>query len=62
MVEEIRNQNKADLENIQDKVAAAMTKKKEIIEELQEELRLRGLQIAKLKEVMDKQRRDLLLK
>ena len=31
------------MENIQEKVSAAMTKKKEVIEQLTEELRLRDL-------------------
>ena len=53
-VELIRQQNKQDLETIQDKVAAAMNKKKEVIEQLNEELRLRDLQIVKLREVMEK--------
>lgn len=59
-VELLKSQNKHDLETIQEKVAAAMTKKKEVIEQLQEELRLRDLQISKLREVMDKQRNQML--
>jgi hypothetical protein len=39
-----------------------MLKKKEIIEALHEEIKLKDLQIVKLKEMMDKQRRELLLK
>ena len=38
-----------------------MNKKKEIIEELAEEVRLKDCQISKLKEVMEKQRKELLL-
>ena len=37
-----------------------MNKKKEVIDQLTEELRLRDLQIVKLREVMDKQRNELL--
>ena len=59
-IEMIKTQNKNELELIQERVAAAMNKKKEVIEELSEELRLRDLQIVKLKEIMDKQRKDLL--
>jgi hypothetical protein len=33
-----------------------LAKKKEVIENLQEELRIKDLHIAKLKEVMDRQR------
>jgi hypothetical protein len=39
-----------------------MQKKKEIIETLHDEIKLKDLQITKLKEMMDKQRRELLLK
>lgn len=39
-----------------------MEKKKDIIDTLQEEVRLRDVQIAKLKEIMDQQRRELLLR
>lgn len=53
-VEMLKQSNKHDLETIQEKVAAAMTKKKEVIEQLTEELRLRDLQVVKLREVMDK--------
>jgi len=42
-MDHIRQQNKVELENIQDKVHAAMTKKKETIEQLGEEIRLRDL-------------------
>mmetsp|Transcript_26687 Transcript_26687/g.35716 ORF Transcript_26687/g.35716 Transcript_26687/m.35716 type:complete len:148 (-) Transcript_26687:74-517(-) len=59
-MELLRQQNKNDLETIQEKVAAAMTKKKEVIEQLTEELRLRDLQIVKLREVMEKLRSQML--
>jgi len=53
-IELLKQSNKNDLETIQEKVAAAMNKKKEVIEQLTEELRLRDLQIVKLREVMEK--------
>ena len=53
-MELIKQQNKHDLETIQEKVSAAMNKKKEVIDQLTEELRLRDVQIVKLREVMDK--------
>lgn len=56
----IKTQNKQDLETIQEKVGAAMNKKKEVIDQLTEELRLRDLQIVKLREVMERQRQELL--
>ena len=59
-LEMVKAQNKHDLETIQEKVAAAMNKKKEVIDQLSEELRLRDVQIVKLREVMDKQRNELL--
>jgi len=37
-----------------------MNKKKETIEELADEVRLKDAQVIKLKEMMEKQRRDLL--
>jgi len=37
-----------------------MNKKKETIEELVDEVRLKDAQVIKLKEMMEKQRRDLL--
>ena len=42
-LELVKSQNKHDLETIQEKVAAAMNKKKEVIDQLTEELRLRDL-------------------
>ena len=42
-IEMIKIQNKNELELIQEKVAAAMNKKKDVIEELSEELRLKDL-------------------
>ena len=59
-IEMIKAQNKSDMENIQEKVSAAMNKKKEVIEQLTEKLRLRDLQVVKLREVMEKQRNELL--
>ena len=59
-IEMIKIQNRNELELIQEKVAVAMNKKKEIIEELGEELRLKDLQVIKLKELMEKQRKDLM--
>ena len=53
-VDLLKSQNKHDLETIQEKVSTAMTKKKEVIEQLTEELRLRDLQVIKLREVMDR--------
>lgn len=57
----MRNENKNDLELIQEKVQAALGKKKEIIEELTEEIKMKDLQVIKLKEMLEKQRRDFLL-
>lgn len=59
-IEMLKQSNKDDLETIQEKVSAAMNKKKEVIEQLSEELRLKDLQIVKLREVMNKQRNELL--
>ena len=53
-IEMHKQQNRNDLETIQEKVAAAMNKKKEVIDQLTEELRLRDLQVMKLREVMEK--------
>ena len=59
-IEQIKSQNKHDLEMIQEKVGVAMSKKKEVIDQLTEELRLRDLQIVKLRDVMERQRKELL--
>ena len=59
-MELLKTQNKNELEMIQDKVQAALVKKKEVIDALAEELRLKDLQISKLREMMDKQRKDFL--
>ena len=53
-IEQLKNQNKNDLEVIQDKVQAAMTKKKEIIDALHDENKLKELQVIKLKEMLEK--------
>lgn len=60
-LDQLKAQQRVELETIQSKVAAAMEKKKEIIESLSEEIRMRDLQINKLKQVMDKQRQEMLL-
>lgn len=60
-IEQLKNANKHDLEMIQEKVQAAMGKKKEIIDALHEEIRMKDLQVIKLKEMLDRQRRELLL-
>ena len=60
VIEQIKSQNKHDLEMIQEKVGVAMSKKKEVIDQLTEELRLRDLQIVKLRDVMERQRKELL--
>lgn len=44
-LDQLRVQHKADMETIQEKVQAAMEKKKEIIEVLHEETRMKDLQI-----------------
>ena len=59
-VEQLKNQNKADLEMIQDKVQTALQKKKEIIDTLHDELKIKDMQVVKLKEMLEKQRRELL--
>ena len=53
-MELLKTQNKNELEMIQDKVQAALIKKKEVIDALLEELRLKDLQINKLRDMMDK--------
>lgn len=57
----MKTANKNDLELIQEKIQAALAKKKEIIDSLHEEVKLKDLQILKLKELLEKQRRELLL-
>ena len=42
-VEQLKNQNKNDLEMLQDKVQSAMAKKKEIIDALHEENKVKDL-------------------
>jgi hypothetical protein len=59
-MEQLKAQSKNDLEMIQEKVQAALLKKKEIIDTLHEELRIKDLQVIKLKEMLEKQRRELL--
>ena len=59
-MELIKSQNKHELAMIQDKVQATLIKKKEVIDTLAEELRLKDLQIGKIREMMDKQRKDFL--
>ena len=60
-VEQLKNTNRNDLEMIQEKVQMAMAKKKEIIDALHAETQMKDVQVIKLKEMLDKQRRDLLL-
>ena len=60
-IDQLKSQNKNDLEMIQDKVQSAMSKKKEIIDSLHEEIKIKDLQIIKLKEMLERQRRELLI-
>ena len=53
-MELLKTHNKNELEMIQDKVQAALIKKKEVIDALAEELRLKDLQINKIRDMMDK--------
>ena len=51
--EQVKTANKNDLELIQEKIQAALAKKKEIIDSLHEEVKLKDLQILKLKELLE---------
>jgi hypothetical protein len=53
-IEQVKTSNKNDLELIQEKIQAALAKKKEIIDSLHEEVKLKDLQILKLKELLEK--------
>ena len=59
-IDGMRSTNKQELEMIQEKVSQAMAKKNQVIEQLGEELRLKDLQVVKLKEMMQRQRAELL--
>jgi chromosome segregation ATPase len=60
-VEQLKNSNRNDLEMIQEKVQMAMAKKKEIIDALHAETQMKDVQVIKLKEMLERQRRELLL-
>lgn len=49
-----------ELDVIEEKIKLALGKKHEVIQSLHEEVRLRELQIEKLREMLDKQRKDLI--
>ena len=50
----MQNKNRNDLELIQQKIQAALGKKKEIIDSLHDELKMKDLQVVKLKEMLEK--------
>jgi hypothetical protein len=50
----LQERHRQEIDLIQDKVTAALGKKKESIEQLGEELRIKELHIHKLKEVIDR--------
>jgi chromosome segregation ATPase len=60
-VEQLKTSNRNDLEMIQEKVQMAMAKKKEIIDALHAETQMKDVQVIKLKEMLERQRRELLL-
>ena len=60
-MEQLKNSNRNDLEMIQEKVQMAMAKKKEIIDALHAETQMKDVQVMKLKEMLERQRRELLL-
>jgi hypothetical protein len=60
-VEQLKNSNRNDLEMIQEKVQMALAKKKEIIDALHAETQMKDVQVIKLKEMLERQRRELLL-
>lgn len=59
-MEKIKTAHRTELELIQDKVQTALNKKKDIIQQLYEEIKMKDTQIVKLKEMLEKQRRELL--
>jgi hypothetical protein len=61
-VEKMKVAKQQDLEIIEEKIRQAMAKKTSIIEGLVEESRLKEVQIEKLRNMLDKQRRELLTK
>jgi hypothetical protein len=61
-VESMKLAKQQELDVIEEKIKMALSKKHEIIQSLQEEIKLREMQIEKLKVMLDKQRRELLTK
>ncbi len=59
-IDSLKLSNKSELEVIEDKIKQALAKKHEMILQLNEELRMKDMQIEKLKVMLDKQRRELL--
>ena len=61
-VESMKLAKQQELDVIEEKIKLALAKKHEIIQTLQEETRLKDMQIEKLRGMLDKQRRELLTK
>ena len=59
-IERITHKHQAELCALQDKFTQALLKPRQKIEEMQDELRLKDVHIMKLKDVIDRQRRDLI--
>jgi hypothetical protein len=58
--EQCNERHRQEIDVIQDKVQQALIKKRQQVEQLQEELRVKEIHVIKLKEVIDKQRAELL--
>ena len=61
-IESMKLAKQQELEMIEAKIKQALSKKNEDIGSLNEEVRLRDMQIEKLKLMLDKQRREILTK
>lgn len=61
-ISQIKLAKQQELDIIEDKIKQALAKKNDAISTLSEEVKLREMQIDKLKSMLEKQRKELLLK
>ena len=59
-VEALKQENKSNLEVIEEKIGLALRKKNEVIERVEGELKVKEIQVEKLRVMLEKQRRELL--
>ena len=61
MLNEVQNNHKKEIEEVEEKIKKALARKDEVVKKLQEDLQVKDLSVKKLEELLAKQRKELLM-